>query len=102
MRAKALLAAAVFTGGLIATSGTTWAGEVIGPPGTPNVAGSGSGIATGARLNSNSLCSYNGLNDMIPTQGQISEIVQTPANQGDPGDAGHGTCRGGTNHNRDK
>jgi hypothetical protein len=32
-----------------------------------------------------------------PEQGPIDSIVQTPANQGDPGDAGHGACAGGTN-----
>jgi hypothetical protein len=78
------------------------AGEVKGPPGTPGVAGSGSGQPTGARANSNSLCAYNGLNDMNPEQGQIDFIVQTPHNQGSPGDAGHGTCAGGTNFNRTK
>jgi hypothetical protein len=73
------------------------AGEVPGPPGTPGVAFSGSDKRTGAPEHSNSICSYNGLNDMNPDQGQIDEIVQTPHNQGSPGDAGHGTCRGGTN-----
>jgi hypothetical protein len=34
---------------------------------------------------------------MNPDQGPIHYIVQTPHNQGSPGDAGHGTCRGGTN-----
>jgi hypothetical protein len=34
---------------------------------------------------------------MDPTQGPIHFIVQTPHNQGSPGEAGHGTCRGGTN-----
>lgn len=73
------------------------AGEVKGPPGTPGVANSGSGLSTGAPAHANSICAYNGLNDMIPTQGQIDFIVQTPHNQGSPGDAGHGTCAGGTN-----
>ena len=73
------------------------AGEVQGPPGTPNVAFSGSGNRTGAPAHSNSICSYNGLNDMNPSQGPIAVIVQTPHTQGSPGEAGHGTCRGGTN-----
>jgi hypothetical protein len=66
------------------------------------VADSGSGNPTGARDNSNSLCAYNGLNDMNPAQGQIDSIVQNPHNQGSPGEAGHGTCAGGTNFNRTK
>jgi hypothetical protein len=73
------------------------AGEVQGPPGTPGFAFSGSGNRNGAPAHSNSICSYNGLNDMNPEQGPIDSIVQTPHNQGSPGDAGHGTCAGGTN-----
>ena len=73
------------------------AGEVQGPPGTPGVANSGSGNRTGAPANANSICAYNGLNDMNPAQGPINSIVQTPHTQGSPGDAGHGTCAGGTN-----
>ena len=79
------------------SAGTALAGEVQGPPGTPGVAGSGSGNRTGAPAHSNSICSYNGLNDMNPDQGPIDNIVQTPHTQGFPGAAGHGTCAGGTN-----
>ena len=61
------------------------------------VAFSGSGNRTGAPAHSNSICSYNGLNDMNPAQGPIDSIVQTPHTQGSPGEAGHGTCAGGTN-----
>jgi hypothetical protein len=78
-------------------AGAAFAGEVTGPPGTPGVAGSGSGVSTGAPAHANSICAFNGLNDMNPAQGQIDSIVQTPHNQGAPGDAGHGTCAGGTN-----
>jgi hypothetical protein len=78
-------------------AGAASAGEVQGPPGTPNDAFSGSGNRTGAPAHSQSICSYNGLNDMNPDQGQIEFIVQTPHNQGSPGDAGHGACAGGTN-----
>jgi hypothetical protein len=78
-------------------AGAAIAGEVQGPPGTPGVPFSGSGERTGAPAHSNSICSYNGLNDMNPDQGPIDSIVQTPHNQGSPGDAGHGTCAGGTN-----
>ncbi|MBF4763913.1 hypothetical protein ISU07_12320 [Nocardioides islandensis] len=98
MHTKSVLAATLMSVALAAgTSGAAFAGEVTGRPGTPDVAGSGSGVRTGAPEHSNSICSYNGLNDMDPTQGPIHEIVQTPHNQGSPGDAGHGTCAGGTN-----
>ena len=69
-----------------------FAGEVKGPPGNPP------GGATGAPEHSNSDCSYNGLNDF--NQGPDIEQTQTPANQGSPGDAGHGNCAGGTNLSR--
>ena len=72
------------------------AGEVQGPPGTPGVAFSGSGTRTAAPAHANSICAYNGLNDMNPDQGQIDIIVQTPHNQGSPGDPGT-YCRGGSN-----
>lgn len=78
------------------SSGAALAGEVQGPPGTPNHAGSGSGNRTGAPSHSNSNCSYNGLNDMNPDQGPISSIVQTPANQGVPGQAGVDAAGSGT------
>jgi hypothetical protein len=83
------------------------AGEVQGPPGTPGVPFSGSGNRTGAPAHSNSICSYNGLNDMNPSQGPIDSIVQTPHTQGVPGEAGadkagsgtpgHPSCGGGSN-----
>jgi len=101
MRKRSFLAtalcAAVFAGGSVSTA---LAGEVKGPPGTPGVAGSGSGQSTGAPAHANSICAYNGLNDMNPDQGPINSIVQNPHNQGSPGDAGHGTCAGGTNPRR--
>jgi hypothetical protein len=92
------LACAVAVAGL--TGGVALAGEVKGPPGTPGVPFSGSGERTGAFYNANSICAFNGLNDMNPDQGQIDQIVQTPHNQGSPGEAGHGTCAGGTNFER--
>ena len=98
LQTKSLVAAALFTVALVgASSSTAFAGEVTGRPGTPNVPFSGSGVRTGAPAHSQSLCSYNGLNDMNPAQGPIDSIVQTPHTQGTPGEAGHGTCRGGTN-----
>jgi hypothetical protein len=80
--------------GLVA--GAALAGEVTGPPGTPNQAGSGSGVRTGAPAHASSICAYNGLNDMNPDQGPISSIVQTPHNQGTPGEAGAGPKGSGT------
>jgi hypothetical protein len=74
-----------------------YAGEVTGPPGAPGDITS-VGKATGAPEHSNSLCSFNGLNDM--NQGPDVLRTQTPHNQGDPGDAGHGTCAGGSNFAR--
>jgi hypothetical protein len=94
-RIASMLCMAVVVAGLGA--GAASAGEVQGPPGTPNDAFSGSGNRTGAPAHSQSICSYNGLNDMNPDQGPIDSIVQTPHNQGSPGDAGHGACAGGTN-----
>jgi hypothetical protein len=90
----AAICAAVVAG---LSAGAALAGEVTGPPGTPGVAFSGSGQETGAPAHANSICAYNGLNDMDPDQGQIDSFLQTPHNQGSPGDAGHGTCAGGTN-----
>ena len=69
---------------------------------TPDQPFSGGGHRTGAFLNANSICAFNGLNDMNPDQGPIHEITQNPHNPGSPGDAGHGTCRGGTNFERAK
>jgi hypothetical protein len=100
----AVLCAATVAGLL---AGVALAGEVQGRPGTPGVPFSGSGNRTGAPAHSNSICSYNGLNDMNPAQGPIDSIVQTPHTQGTPGEAGAGpngsgtpgspTCGGGSN-----
>ena len=79
-------------------SGHWWSIRTRYPPGmSPGQAFSGSGQRTGAPAHANSICAYNGLNDMNPAQGPIDSIVQTPHTQGSPGDAGHGTCAGGTN-----
>ena len=96
-RTKAFVAAAVFAVVLGGSAGVAWAGEVTGRPGIPGQEFSGSGVRTGAPAHSQSICSYNGLNDMNPDEGPIDSIVQTPHTQGSPGDAGHGTCAGGTN-----
>jgi hypothetical protein len=91
---RAAICAAAFAG---LGTGAALAGEVQGPPGTPGVPFSGSGNPTGAPAHANSICAYNGLNDMNPAQGPIDVFVQTPHTQGVPGAAGHGTCAGGTN-----
>jgi hypothetical protein len=97
MRTRKFLAAAVCAAGLAgANAGVALAGEVTGPPGTPGVPFSGSGVDTGAPAHANSICAFNGLNDFNPAQGQIIFIVQTPHNQGVPGEAGQ-RCRGGSN-----
>ena len=76
MRKKSLLAVAVCGAALAGVSAApAFAGEVAGPPGTPDVAFSGSGKPTGAR-HANSQCAFNGLNDMNPDQGQIHFITQ--------------------------
>ena len=75
------------------------AGEVKGPPGTPGTARTieqVEAIRTGAPAHSQSICSYNGLNDMIPSQGPIDAITQNPHNQGSPGEAGAGPSGSGT------
>ena len=98
MRTKSLFVAAVCGAALAcAGAGVASAGEVTGPPGTPDEPFSGSGVSTGAPAHASSICAFNGLNDMNPQQGPIDSIVQTPHNQGSPGEAGHGTCAGGTN-----
>jgi hypothetical protein len=97
------LAAATSTAAVIAalTPGAAFAGEVIGPPGTPDVPNSGSGIETGAPEHANSICAFSGLNDMKLGQGPIDFIVQSPGQDvrtgltppGVPGEA----CGPGTN-----
>lgn len=85
--------------------GTTWAGEVKGPPGTPDNTNK-----TAAPDNANSNCAYSGLNDFDSNDpnGQFASIVQTAADawkyygleHGFPGK--DGACRGGTNEARQK
>ncbi len=91
---------AVVVAGLGASAAS--AGEVKGPPGTgPRTQEQVDAIRTAAPAHSNSICSYSGLNDMIPGQGPIDFHVQSPGqnvrNGGPPGLPGHGTCAGGSN-----
>lgn len=79
------------------------AGEVKGPPGTPD-----NENFTAAPANANSDCAYSGLNDLNPEFGQTESIVQTAADSFKFYELPHGTpgtleaCRGGTNEKRVK
>ena len=92
MRTK--LAAAMCAAFVAALSASAaLAGEVQGPPGTPGTPRTQAQvdlIRTGAPAHASSICAYNGLNDMVLGQGPINSIVQTPHNQGSPGEAGAG------------
>jgi hypothetical protein len=57
------------------------AGEVKGPPGTPEVLGSGSETDTGAPAHANSICAFSGLNDFRAENGQIEVITQSPGTE---------------------
>ncbi len=102
MRTKSLFAAVVCAVAVAgASAGAAFAGEVKGPPGTPGVPNSGSGIETAAPAHANSICAFSGLNDMHVGQGPIDFIVQSPGQDvrtgltppGIPGLA----CHGGSN-----
>lgn len=108
--AKRVLAVATCVAAVVGVGASSaLAGEVIGPPGTPNVPGSGSGIRTAAPAHANSACAFSGLNDMVVGQGPIDFIVQSPGQfvrtgVTPPGVPGHGGipefpngCRGGSN-----
>jgi len=84
-----------------ASAGGALAGEVKGPPGTgARTQEEVDAIRTAAPAHSNSICSYSGLNDMIPSQGPIDFHVQSPGqnvrNGGAPGIPGV-ACHGGSN-----
>jgi hypothetical protein len=80
-----------------ATSSVALAGEIKGPPGTPN-----STNETGALAHANSACAASGLNDLDSSEGQTVSQVQTAADSWKyygfaKGDVGRlGLCRGGT------
>jgi hypothetical protein len=114
MRKKSLLAAAVCTAALAgANASAAFAGEVKGPPGTPNADPSLAIPPAGGPIfdeghPANSICAFSGLNDMV--DGPTDTIVQTPgqfmlAGLTPPGVPGHGTnipgfengCKGGSN-----
>lgn len=87
------------------SAGAALAGEVKGPPGTPDNTN-----YTAAPDNANSNCAYSGLNDFDSTDpiGQLVSIVQTAADAWKFYDLEHGfpgkdgACRGGTNEDRQK
>jgi hypothetical protein len=99
MRTKSFFAAAVCAVAVAgAGAGGAFAGEVIGPPGTVGVPGSGSGIDTAAPAHANSICAFSGLNDF--RNGQNVSIVQSPgqvvsSGSGPPGVPGQ-ACNGHT------
>jgi hypothetical protein len=64
-------------------------GEVKGPPGTTPSTNEATNT-TGAPSHASSVCAYNGLNDLNPNQGQVTDQTQNPHNQGIPGQAGAG------------
>ena len=91
---RLLVVAIVFA---VLTSGGAFAGEVKGPPGTPNNTNE-----TGALDHANSACAASGLNDLDSSEGQTVSQVQTAADSWKyygfaKGDVGRlGLCRGGT------
>jgi hypothetical protein len=84
------------TAAVALAAGGAFAGEVKGPPGTPNNTNE-----TGALDHANSICAASGLNDLDSEEGQTASQVQTAADswkfygfpKGTPGTA----CRGGSN-----
>jgi hypothetical protein len=87
----------VATVAAVLAAGGVFAGEVKGPPGTPNNTNE-----TGALDHANSACAASGLNDLDSTEGQTVSQVQTAADswkyyglpKGSPGTLG--LCHGGT------
>jgi hypothetical protein len=102
MGKKRFLAAAFCAAALAGTAASSAiAGEVKGPPATgPQTQAQVDAKATAAPAHSNSICSFSGLNDMIPGQGPIDFHVQSPGqdvrNGGAPGIPGE-ACHGGSN-----
>ena len=98
VRTRSLVAAGLFTMAVVGFSaGPALAGEVKGPPGTPNNTNE-----TGALDHANSACAASGLNDLDQSAGQNVSQVQTAADswkyyglpKGAPGTLG--LCQGGT------
>ena len=95
---KRLLVVGASVAMLATGPGGARAGEVKGPPGTPDNTN-----ATGALDHANSACAASGLNDLDLSDGQNVSQVQTAADswkfyglpKGAPGTLG--LCKGGTN-----
>ena len=93
MRRLLVVAASV----VVLAAGGAFAGEVKGPPNTPNNTNE-----TGALDRANSACAASGLNDFDSEEGQTMSQVQTAADswkfyglpKGSPGTLG--LCKGGT------
>jgi len=85
------------TAAVALAAGGAFAGEVKGPPGTPNNTNE-----TGALDHANSICAASGLNDLDSEEGQTASQVQTAADswkfyEFPKGAVGtFGLCRGGT------
>src|SRR4029450_7159837 len=101
---KTRLLAAAFCAAALAGAGacSAFAGEVKGPPGTePRTQEQVDAIATAAPAHSNSICSFSGLNDMIPGPGPIYFPVQSPGQDVRTGETPPGipglACHGGSN-----
>jgi hypothetical protein len=99
MQVRSFVLAALCTVAVAAVgAGPAFAGEVKGPPGTPNNTNE-----TAAPEHANSACAYSGLNDLDEAEGQVDSQVQTAADswkyyglpKGAPGTLG--LCKGGTN-----
>ena len=93
---RTLCAVAVCASAVVGVgAGTAFAGEVKGPPGTPDNTNT-----TGALVHANSACAASGLNDLDSEAGQNVSQVQTAADswkyyglpKGAPGKLG--LCRG--------
>lgn len=90
------------------SASAAFAGEVKGPPGDGTTQEGGNPNTTGAPANSNSACSYSGLNDYDSEEGQNAVHTQTVADAHKyyglaPGINGRAhLCAGGTNESRDK
>ena len=94
---RMFMAAASVVGVIGFGASPAFAGEVKGPPGTPNNTNE-----TGALDHANSACAASGLNDYDSSEGQNFSQVQTAADswryygypKGAPGKLG--LCKGGT------
>jgi hypothetical protein len=93
-KAAAALCAVVLIGVGLGVS-VALGGEVKGPPSTTTSTNERTDT-TGAPSHASSICAYNGLNDMNPDQGQVTDQTQNPHNQGAPGQAGVGNNGSGT------